>query len=229
MSWILYHYTLCPFSRIIRVVLKEKGVKFELKLEKYWEHREQFLNISPGAVLPVLFNSDTGNSYSGFYALFEFIEQNFPEHSILPLNYSAQYSARRVTEWFNSKFYDEVTRYLIEEKVLKTIVPGLNANPLNSALIRMAKKNILSHMSYVDSLLKKSGSNYLVSDKVGLADLAAASHFSVLDYINDVPWEYSSKVKSWYALMKSRPSFQEILKETVPGIYRAPHYTDPDF
>ena len=36
---ILYHLPLSPFSRKVRLVLAEKRLPFELRLEKTWEHR----------------------------------------------------------------------------------------------------------------------------------------------------------------------------------------------
>ena len=37
---ILYHMSLDPGSRLIRLILAEKGLDFELKSEKVWERRE---------------------------------------------------------------------------------------------------------------------------------------------------------------------------------------------
>ncbi|MFV9991879.1 MAG: glutathione S-transferase N-terminal domain-containing protein, partial [Candidatus Midichloria sp.] len=58
MSWILYHYPLCPFSRKVRIILKEKGVQFELILEKYWERKKSFLSLNPSGSTPLLLNKE---------------------------------------------------------------------------------------------------------------------------------------------------------------------------
>ncbi len=62
-----------------------------------------------------------------------------------------------------------------------------------------------------------------------LADFAAAAHLSALDYISDVDWNRSAVVKDWYAKIKSRPAFRNILADQVPGFLPPPHYADLDF
>ena len=37
---LLYQFWLSPFSRKARIALKEKGLEFELPVEKYWERRK---------------------------------------------------------------------------------------------------------------------------------------------------------------------------------------------
>ena len=229
MSWVLYHYPLCPFSRKIRIILKEKGISFALVLEKYWERRKLFLAMNPNGVTPVLFNKDSKKAYYGIFALFEFIEQNFLDHNILPYDYQSQYQIRAISEWFDIKFYNEVTKYLIEEKVIKNVAMNFNSMPPNSSAIRAAKKNILLHLDYIDFLINKHGGDYIMGEKIDLVDFTAAAQISVLDYMGDIPWEYKTSVKSWYALVKSRPSFKDILNDEVPGIYKAAHYSNPDF
>jgi len=51
---ILYHVTLSPFSRKVRLVLAEKGLEFTLKIEKTWERRPEFLALNPAGEVPVL-------------------------------------------------------------------------------------------------------------------------------------------------------------------------------
>jgi glutathione S-transferase len=61
------------------------------------------------------------------------------------------------------------------------------------------------------------------------ADLAAAVHLSVADYLGDVPWNEDEAAKTWYARVKSRPSFRPLLAETVPGIPASATYANLDF
>jgi glutathione S-transferase len=59
--------------------------------------------------------------------------------------------------------------------------------------------------------------------------LAAAAHLSTVDYLGDVPWSEDEAAKTWYARVKSRPSFRALLAETLPGVPPAPSYADLDF
>ena len=55
---VLYHLTLSPFARKVRVVLAEKNLDFTLKLEKIWERRPEFLALNPAGEVPVLIEPD---------------------------------------------------------------------------------------------------------------------------------------------------------------------------
>ena len=96
-----------------------------------------------------------------------------------------------------------------------------------SEAIRAGKKNILYHLDYIGFLTAEN--QYLTGDVMTLADIAAASHLSALDYLGDVPWEHNENAKDWYALMKSRPSIRAILIDRVPSCRPPAHYEDPDF
>ena len=43
----LFHLWLDPACRKIRLILGEKGLDFQMKVEKIWERREDFLALSP--------------------------------------------------------------------------------------------------------------------------------------------------------------------------------------
>ena len=47
--------------------------------------------------------------------------------------------------------------------------------------------------------------NWLAGERLSYADLAAAAHLSVVDYLGDVPWNEDEAAKTWYARVKSRP------------------------
>ena len=53
-----YHPWLSPFSRKVRVALREKNLDFDLKVEKVWERRPGFLAINPAGQVPVLIEPD---------------------------------------------------------------------------------------------------------------------------------------------------------------------------
>jgi glutathione S-transferase len=61
------------------------------------------------------------------------------------------------------------------------------------------------------------------------ADLAAATHLSAADYLGDVPWNEDEMAKTWYARVKSRPSFRPLLAETLAGVPASENYANLDF
>ena len=48
-------------------------------------------------------------------------------------------------------------------------------------------------------------------------------------YFGDIDWDRHAETKNWYAKMKSRPSFRELLADQIPGLPAAAHYGNLDF
>ena len=71
--------------------------------------------------------------------------------------------------------------------------------------------------------------DWLAGERLSLADLAAAAHLSAIDYLGEVPWDEDESAKTWYARVKSRPSFRPLLADALAGIPPADHYADLDF
>jgi glutathione S-transferase len=219
----VYHYPLCPFSRKLRIILKEKGLEYELVQEQFWLRRREFLKMNPGGHTPVVVDLQQ-KVFAGNTAIFEYFDEKFTVSPTIYGNEEQRTEIRRIEEWFDVKFYHEVTRYIFSEKIVKTL---MRTEAPNSQAIQAAKKNLITHISYIEFLLSEN--RYLAGDLITRADFAAAAQVSVLDYVNDVPWSSYPKVKQWYALIKSRPSFKPILNDIVPGLNPPPHYNNPDF
>ncbi|OYY82199.1 MAG: glutathione S-transferase, partial [Rhizobiales bacterium 35-66-30] len=66
-------------------------------------------------------------------------------------------------------------------------------------------------------------------ERMSHADLAAAAHLSVADYLGDVPWDEDEDAKAWYARLKSRPTFRALLNDSIPGMPASSTYADLDF
>ena len=75
----LYHFTLCPFSRRIRLALGEYGAAAELVEEKPWALTRGFLKLSPTGSLPA-FVEDDRSAVSGIAAVSEYLEETRVGH-----------------------------------------------------------------------------------------------------------------------------------------------------
>lgn len=219
----LYHFPLCPFSRKVRVVLKEKGLNYELIKEDVWKRRHDFMRINPANDVPVLVEQD-GSAVSDHNAICEYLEEAYPERSLLGETPLERAEVRRIVGWFDRKFYQEVTQYVLAEKVYRYY---LRDGQPDSEVIRAAKHNICYHLDYIAFLTQKN--QWLAGGSMTLADIAAACHISVLDYLGDVPWQVNDEAKEWYVLMKSRPSFRPILADKVAGFLPYREYANLDF
>lgn len=221
----LYHYTLCPFSRKVRLVLAEKKLDFDVESEKFWERREAFLGINPSGQVPAFIDLN-GTVVCDSYAINEYLDEVYPDRPLLGGGDSvAKAEVRRLTAWFDDKFAREVSLPLVFEKTLRRYMR--EAGPTNSQAIRGAKANIKYHLEYVTWLIDRR--RWLAGEEISLADLSAAAHFSVVDYLGDVPWNDHEGAKDWYMRIKSRPSFRALLADRLGGIIPASHYSELDF
>lgn len=219
----LYHTHLSPFCRKIRMLMREKELEFELVCENPWDKKLDLFALNPAGEVPVLLEDD-GTVVSGAYAIAEYLEEKYPQITLLGTTPAERAEVRRLVDWFDHKFDYEVTQQVLFEKVFKNYFHG--GEP-NSAAIRNGKHHMLYHLDYVGYLAHER--YFLAGDNLTLADLAASAHLSALDYLGDVPWEYNTAAHNWYALMKSRPSMRCILIERVRGVRPPVYYENPDF
>lgn len=220
----LYHLALSPFSRKVRVALREKNLDFQLKVEKVWERRPEFLAMNAAGTVPVLVEED-GTVIAESGVICEYLEEVHPgERNLLGDKPVERIEVRRLVAWFDQKFSREVTDNLLREKMMKKF---LGLGEPNSSAIRAGYSNIHYHLEYIAWLIERR--KFLAGDKYSLADVAAASHLSCLDYIGDVPWAEHPRAKDWYARIKSRPAFRPLLGDLIPGAPPPKHYADLDF
>jgi glutathione S-transferase len=227
----LFHQTICPHSRYVRLMLGEYGLSARLVEERFWERREEFLVLNPAGTIPVLIEEGHPPVPSGAIIAEYLDETRGPgcgDSRLLPQHSNARIEVRRLAAWFNDKFHAEVSGPLANERVFKrymTLEQG--GGPPDTDAIRAARHNIRYHMAYVGWLVRTR--NFLAGDRLSCADLAAAAHLSVADYLGDVPWSEDEATKNWYARVKSRPSFRPLLADTLAGIPPSKSYGDLDF
>ena len=228
---ILHHYAFCPHSRFVRLVLAEMTMEPRLVEERPWERRPEFLAINPSGATPV-FVEESGLAVPGAGVIAEYLDETrglgLSGRRLLPNGPAERVEVRRLLEWFLVKFNDEVTSYLVTEKIYKRFMaPDLGGGPPEMGAIRAARANVRYHLKYIGYLIATR--NWLAGDDLTYADLAAAAHLSCADYLGDVPWDEDETARNWYARVKSRPAFRAILGDRVPGMAPAATYANLDF
>ena len=219
----LHHFALQPVSRKLRLLLKEKRLEFELVEERPGDRREELLRLNASGEVPVLVEED-GNAYADSQAIAEYLEETHPDPCMIGRGAQARAEVRRLVAWFDLKFEREVSGRLLEEKILKRIA---RSGQPDSHAIRLAHANLPVHLAYIAWLADRR--SWLAGDHFSLADIAAAAHLSVVDYLGDVPWDGHPGAKDWYVRIKSRPSFRPLLADHLPGAPPPAHYADLDF
>ncbi len=219
----LYHLFLSPFSRKVRLALGEKALETEFLVEKVWERRDGFLAVNPTGQVPV-FVDDDGTIVAESMAICEYLDEVYPDPSIMGREASVRAEVRRLVAWFDLKFNAEVSVNLLDQKVWKRFM-GLGEP--DSEAIRAGHYNLHTHLDYIAWLTDRR--NWLAGEDYSVADMAAAAHLSCLDYLGDVPWEDHEGARNWYARIKSRPTFRPLLADHIPGLPPPKHYADLDF
>jgi glutathione S-transferase len=220
---ILYHLPLSPFSRKVRLALHEKRIPFDLRVERVWERREEFLAMNPACTVPVMQDAN-GLVIADSNAICEYLDEAYPDGPLMGRTLAERAEVRRLVAWFDHKFHFEVTRNLLHEKQMKRL---LGRGHPDASAMRAGYANIKAHLDYIGWLAETRA--WLAGNALTLADLAAAAHLSALDYIGDVDWTMNDAAKDWYARIKSRPSFRPLLAERVSGLAPPAHYDDLDF
>ena len=224
----LIHFALDPFSRRMRLALAEYGVAVELVDEQPWDPSPDIFEINPAGTLPV-YLEDSSSPVSGIEAIGEYLEETkATRHKLIPGDIFERAEVRRLTGWFDTKFYAEVSEPVVTEKIIRRFLPReAGGGGIDTARVRAAMTRLRDHLDYIGHLADRH--TWLAGDLLSLADLAAAAHISAVDYFGDIPWADYPVAKSWYQRMKSRPSFRPLLADTVRGMAPAPHYADLDF
>ncbi|MCB1510257.1 MAG: glutathione S-transferase family protein [Hyphomicrobiaceae bacterium] len=228
----LIHYPLCPHSRSIRLAIDELRLPVGFREELPWVWRPEFLSINPAGNLPVLL-LDNGAPLCGAYAIAEYLGDIYPMHPadgksvpLFPGTAEDRAEVRRLVDWFHHKCDSEVTRELVFEKYTSDLQAGRRHTP-NSANLRAIASNLRYHMTYIGYLADHR--RWLAGDEMSFADLAAAAHLSCMDYLGQIPWDDFPAARGWYVRLKSRPSFQALLEDRLPGKPPPHYYSDLDF
>jgi glutathione S-transferase len=229
----LIHYSLDPFSRSIRLALAECGLVVELEDERPWAWRRDFLMLNPAGTLPVLAQRQ-GFILAGAYAISEYLGDTHgkvngegpPRNLLFPGSASERAEVRRLVEWFHVKMDQEASRYFLEERLYQRF-SDLGRSTPDTDIIKAGRANLRYHLSYISHLLEDR--KWLAGEQISFADLAAAGHLSVLDYLDEVDWDDFPKAKTWYMAMKSRPAFKPLLTDRLPGVPPPPVYAELEF
>jgi len=220
---ILYHLPFSANCRLVRIALAEKKLEVKYIVEPIWERRNTFLQVNPEGQVPVLCIKDN-NYITGSTVIIEWLEDTILTNSLIGKENNFRAEVRRIMGWFNNKFCHEVEATIVFEKIMKVF---MGKGTPNANILRAGRKNLLVHLQYIDWLSKNR--DWLAGDNYSAADISAAAHLSILDYLGEIKWRDYSYAKEWYARVKSRPSFRSILLDKMPGLLPPKYYTDLDF
>src|SRR5579875_4205934 len=142
---LLYHLPLSPHSRKIRLVLAERRLPYELKIEKTWERRPEYLEMNPAGTVPTLVE-ENGLVIPDSNVICEYLEEAYPDTTLMGRTLAERVEVRRLVAWFDGKFAHEVTRNLLGEKFMKRLAGRGEPDP---SAMRAGYANLKPHMEYL--------------------------------------------------------------------------------
>jgi glutathione S-transferase len=222
--WRLYHFTLCPFSRKLRLLMSEKGIGYEMWRENPWERRDEFLQMNPAVRTPVLHDPERDLTLCDSRAICEYFEETVEKNPLITGTATQRAEVRRLIAQFDEDFFADVTGPLLLERMKKRL--SIDRHPPDSRLLRDAMRLANDYLYYVDYLIDNRP--WLAGSTLSLADLAAAAQISVADYLGGLDWSGHEQARSWYQVIKSRPSFRPLLSERMEGIQPPDDYGQID-
>ena len=165
-----------------------------------------------------------GVNIIGYECLVEYLDEKKIGKTLLGNNVLEKLEVRRLCMWVGKKLQKEVMENILDERVFNSLKK--NSQP-STTILNAGRKNLKNHMKYFEWILERR--SFLAGDFFTVADIALAAAISSLDYLSEINWENYNKVKNWYSVIKSRPSFREILEESIYNISPSAHYKDLDF
>jgi glutathione S-transferase len=183
--------------------------------ERVWERREEFLTLNPAGDTPVLV-VDGEAPVPGASVIAEYLDETYGSElgdcRLLPRDLSRRVEVRRLMDWFNGKFFAEVSGPLIAERFKQYMPLDAGGGSPDHAVLRAAREIMSYHLAYIDLLLMDE-QDWLVGNRLTYADLAAAAHLSTADYLGKIAWSADGSGRTWYERMQSRPAFKAMMSE----------------
>ena len=219
----LYYMPMSSFCRASKLILREKAIKFQSINEPIWKRRIDFLKINPEGDLPVVID-ENNVKIIGYMSLAYYLDDNLVGDNLIGSSSLQRLEVRRICKWINNKFYKEVTENIVEERVFKNL-RGLGQP--STEFLKAGRINLKNHENYFEWILKNK--SFMAGENFTVADISYASFLSCLDYLGEIQWERIPVTKKWYAKIKSRPTFRDILQEKIYTIPPSKNYKNLDF
>lgn len=160
---------LSPYVRKVLVALHLKGVEYEIDPIVPFFGDDRFARVSPLRRVPVLMDDQVSISDSS--VICQYLEERYPEPSLLPAGLAARARARWLEEYADTRMGDVFIWRLFNQAAIKPAVWGESAD--SAAMTRTLEEDVPGVLHYLEGELPPAG--YACGDRLTLADVALAS------------------------------------------------------
>jgi glutathione S-transferase len=229
----LFHGLASTCSKKVRLCLYEKGLLFEshlLDLQKFEQHRPEYLAINPNGVVPALVHG--GRPVIESTVIIEYLDDSFPEVPLKPADPYARYHMRLWT-----KYSDEVAYKAVYaptwQRLRERAAEGLASSKVEETLARVPTKErrdrwekmshggfseeeLLDAVEKMRTCLQRAESDlsqrkWLAGDTYSLADIAMAPFIDRIRNLRPdfMPEGVYPRLQGWYDRIQERPAFEK--------------------
>jgi len=199
---ILYGSSLSPYVRKVLAYAGEKGIELDLQPTGFPNHSPEYLEASPFRKMPAFRDGDYALADSS--AIIHYLEARHPEPALIPSD--PQLRGRVI--WFE-EFADTILVSCGAKMFFNRIVaPRFMGRQGDLAAADVAEREELPPiLNYLEKTVPAAG-EYLVGDRLTLADIAVASPFVNLAHLCcELDAARHGRVRAYVGSILSRPSF----------------------
>lgn len=213
---ILISATPSPFARKVRIAMIEKGIPFTLQNEVPWHADTKTAEYNPLEQLPVLIPDDGHPVFESTY-LMDWLEQRYPEPSMLPAAPEAALEAKLVQ--------------VIAEGVMDATVQLFWEMQRDQISTAWAQRQLRKVKGGLTDLNRRAGDReFIIGDRFGLADIAVISVLGMQDTVIEsglIPaWQnFAPDMAAWHVLYPDLKRFEGLhrnrpsVRDTAPFMF----------
>jgi glutathione S-transferase len=214
MGLIVYGANLSPFVRKVRIVLAEKGLKYEQEQVSPFQPPPTFLEISPLKRIPVLRDTDLPepNTLPDSSVICDYLERKFPTPALFPSDPFQRARALWFEEYADSVLAQACGAGVFFERIVKKFI---RQQPDESVVAATLKDKLPPLFSYLD---KEIGTKkYLVGDAFSIADISICTMLVNFEHAGEtVDAARWPNLARYVGEVHARPSFKACIDEEAP-------------
>lgn len=200
---ILFGSSVSPFARKVLVFAAEKGIALDHRPVGLQSTDPDFLRASPFRKIPALADGDFDLADSS--AIVHYLEALHPDPALIPADPRARGRTVWWDEWADTMFFACGAKMFFN----RVVAPRFLGRPGDLAVADRAEHEELPPLlDYLEQAIPASG--FLVEDRLTLADIAVASPFANLDYL-EIDLARWPRIQAYTAAILARPSFAGLI------------------
>ena len=196
----LYGSLTSPFVRKVRVVLIEKGLRYEMAVEGPADAAGNVARLNPLRAIPVL-ERDDGDVYFDSIVMCEYLDSLNETPRLYPAGGEPRWQALR---------WHALGQGMMEATVARFVELRKPAEKQDAANAAKHEARIAAAMAFANERMPASG--FIQGKTIGIADIALGAALGYVDlrYAHDWRGQYP-KLAAWFKPLSDRPSFTETL------------------